>query len=279
MRTDRRPESPAGDRTPLRARAPAARLPEAREERAARPRAHRRDGPPRPARRRPARGVRRPGRRRGHHRPDRRGARLRRLQRQRGAVGISLNAAILIRHAQPEVVREWVPRMIARRGDRRDLPDRAARRLGRQQPAAEGATRRRPLRDQRREDVDHLRRPGRRLPDLRAHRQARRGRQGRQRLLHSVRGHDGHLAHAASTTSAAPSSAAARCSSTTCACRSSHRLGDEGKGFTQVMQGFDYSRALIGLQCCGAAQASLDEAWAYSRSARPSADRSGSSRA
>ncbi len=45
----------------------------------------------------------------------------------------------------------------------------------------------------------------------------------------------------------------------------SHRLGDEGKGFTQVMQGFDYSRALIGLQCVGAAQASLDEAWAYSK--------------
>ncbi len=45
----------------------------------------------------------------------------------------------------------------------------------------------------------------------------------------------------------------------------SHRLGDEGKGFTQVMQGFDYSRALIGLQCVGAAQASLDEAWAYAK--------------
>ena len=44
-----------------------------------------------------------------------------------------------------------------------------------------------------------------------------------------------------------------------------HRLGDEGKGFTQVMQGFDYSRALIGLQCVGAAQASLDEAFAYSK--------------
>lgn len=42
----------------------------------------------------------------------------------------------------------------------------------------------------------------------------------------------------------------------------SHRLGEEGKGFTQVMQGFDYSRALIGLQCVGPAQASLDEAWA-----------------
>ena len=44
-----------------------------------------------------------------------------------------------------------------------------------------------------------------------------------------------------------------------------YRLGGEGKGFSQVMQGFDYSRALIGLQCCGAAQASLDEAWAYSK--------------
>ena len=28
----------------------------------------------------------------------------------------------------------------------------------------------------------------------------------------------------------------------------SHRLGDENKGFVQVMQGFDFSRALIGLQ-------------------------------
>jgi cyclohexanecarboxyl-CoA dehydrogenase len=42
-----------------------------------------------------------------------------------------------------------------------------------------------------------------------------------------------------------------------------HRIGEEGKGFIQVMQGFDYSRALIGLQCCAAAQASLDETWAY----------------
>ena len=40
-------------------------------------------------------------------------------------------------------------------------------------------------------------------------------------------------------------------------------LGREGTGFTQVMQGFDYSRILIGLQCIGAAQASLDETWEY----------------
>jgi len=42
-----------------------------------------------------------------------------------------------------------------------------------------------------------------------------------------------------------------------------HRLGEEGRGFTQVMAGFDYSRALIALQCLGAAQASIDEAWQY----------------
>jgi len=40
-------------------------------------------------------------------------------------------------------------------------------------------------------------------------------------------------------------------------------LGREGTGFTQVMQGFDYSRILIALQCIGAAQASLDETWEY----------------
>ena len=42
-----------------------------------------------------------------------------------------------------------------------------------------------------------------------------------------------------------------------------NRLADEGSGFVQVMQGFDFSRALIGLQVLGAAQASLDESWAY----------------
>ncbi len=42
-----------------------------------------------------------------------------------------------------------------------------------------------------------------------------------------------------------------------------NRLAAEGAGFVQVMQGFDFSRALIGLQCLGAAQASLDESWAY----------------
>mgnify|MGYP003990679193 FL=1 len=41
-------------------------------------------------------------------------------------------------------------------------------------------------------------------------------------------------------------------------------LGEEGAGFRQVMHGFDFSRALIGLQVLGAARASLDEAWQYS---------------
>jgi len=43
------------------------------------------------------------------------------------------------------------------------------------------------------------------------------------------------------------------------------RLGGEGKGFTQVMQGFDYSRILLSLMCIAAAQASIDETWAYTR--------------
>lgn len=42
-----------------------------------------------------------------------------------------------------------------------------------------------------------------------------------------------------------------------------HRLGDEGTGFVQVMQGFDFSRALIGLQVLAVARVALDEAWAY----------------
>lgn len=40
-------------------------------------------------------------------------------------------------------------------------------------------------------------------------------------------------------------------------------LATEGKGFVQIIGGFDYSRALIALECHGAARASLDEAWQY----------------
>ena len=43
----------------------------------------------------------------------------------------------------------------------------------------------------------------------------------------------------------------------------SHRLGDENKGFVQVMQGFDFSRALIGLQVMAVARVALDETWEY----------------
>jgi cyclohexanecarboxyl-CoA dehydrogenase len=41
------------------------------------------------------------------------------------------------------------------------------------------------------------------------------------------------------------------------------RIGAEGAGFVQVMQGFDFSRSLIGLMCVGAAQQSVDETCAY----------------
>jgi cyclohexanecarboxyl-CoA dehydrogenase len=42
-----------------------------------------------------------------------------------------------------------------------------------------------------------------------------------------------------------------------------HRLGAEGEGFVQVMQGFDYSRALIGLMVLGVARAALSETWRH----------------
>jgi cyclohexanecarboxyl-CoA dehydrogenase len=42
-----------------------------------------------------------------------------------------------------------------------------------------------------------------------------------------------------------------------------HRLGDENRGFVQVMQGFDFSRALIGLQVLAVARVALEETWAY----------------
>ena len=40
-------------------------------------------------------------------------------------------------------------------------------------------------------------------------------------------------------------------------------IGPEGGGFSRVMQAFDYTRALIGLMCLGAARATLDETVDY----------------
>ncbi|MBA3742510.1 acyl-CoA dehydrogenase family protein [Sporichthya sp.] len=42
-----------------------------------------------------------------------------------------------------------------------------------------------------------------------------------------------------------------------------HLLGEENRAFAGVMTGFDYSRALIGLQSLAVARVSLDETWAY----------------
>lgn len=42
-----------------------------------------------------------------------------------------------------------------------------------------------------------------------------------------------------------------------------HLLGEENQAFVQVMGGFDYSRALLGIQCLAVARRSLDETWAF----------------
>jgi cyclohexanecarboxyl-CoA dehydrogenase len=49
---------------------------------------------------------------------------------------------------------------------------------------------------------------------------------------------------------------------------SSHRVGAEGTGFYQVMQGFDYNRVLIALACLGVAQISLEETMTYVKERR-----------
>jgi cyclohexanecarboxyl-CoA dehydrogenase len=48
----------------------------------------------------------------------------------------------------------------------------------------------------------------------------------------------------------------------------SHRIGAEGTGFYQVMQGFDYNRVLIALSCLGVAQISLEETMTYVKERR-----------
>lgn len=40
-------------------------------------------------------------------------------------------------------------------------------------------------------------------------------------------------------------------------------MAEQDRAFGTLMAGFDYSRALIGLECVGPAQASVDETWAY----------------
>jgi len=45
-------------------------------------------------------------------------------------------------------------------------------------------------------------------------------------------------------------------------------LGAENQGFSQVMAGFDYSRALLGILCLSVARVSLDQAWQYTSQRR-----------
>jgi cyclohexanecarboxyl-CoA dehydrogenase len=178
-------------------------------------------------------------------------------------VGTSLNAAILIRNAQPELVERWVPRMV--RGEAL-----VAICLTEPRGGSDAAN----LQVRARRDGDHYVINGEKTSITFADRAD----------AYIVFARTGEPESGAKGVSAFFIPADSPGIQRTCfndvgsaiAGRGSvffddvrvpvdHRLGDEGKGFTQVMQGFDYSRALIGLQCVGAAQASLDEAWAYAK--------------
>ena len=178
-------------------------------------------------------------------------------------VGASLNAAILIRHAQPELVDEWVPRMV--RGE-------AVVAICLTEPRGGS-------------DASNLQLKARRVGDDYIV-------NGEKTSITFADRADAYLifARTGSVEDGAKGVSAFFIPATSPGIQrtrfddvgsaiigrgsvffddvkvpASHLVGDVGKGFTQVMQGFDYSRALIGLQCCGAAQASLDEAWAYSK--------------
>jgi cyclohexanecarboxyl-CoA dehydrogenase len=179
-------------------------------------------------------------------------------------VGISLNAAILIRHAQPEIVREWVPKMI--RGE-------AVVAICLTEPR--GGSDAGNLTMKARRDGDGYVLNGEKTSITFADRAdaylifARTGKpeDGPRGVSAFFIPYAGKQGIQRTKFDDVGSAIIGRGSVFLDDVRvpPSHRLGDEGKGFTQVMQGFDYSRALIGLQCVGAAQASLDEAWAYAK--------------
>jgi cyclohexanecarboxyl-CoA dehydrogenase len=178
-------------------------------------------------------------------------------------VGISLNAAILIRHAQPEVVKEWVPRMT--RGQ-------AVVAICLTEPR--GGSDASNLQMKARRDGDHYVINGEKTSITFADRAdaylifARTGKADEGAKGVTAFFIPGDTPGISATHFDDVGSAIIGRGSVffdDVRVPVSHRLGDDGKGFTQVMQGFDYSRALIGLQCCGAAQASLDEAWAYAK--------------
>ena len=183
-------------------------------------------------------------------------------------VGISLNAAILMRHAPPEMVREWVPRMT--RGE-------AIVAICLTEPR--GGSDASNLTLKARRDGDHYVINGEKTSITFADRadaylifartgKPEEGAKGVSAFFIPYEGKDGKTPGISRTKFDDVGSAIIGRGSVffdDVRVPLSHRLGGEGKGFTQVMQGFDYSRALIGLQCVGAAQASLDEAWAYSK--------------
>ena len=184
-------------------------------------------------------------------------------------VGISLNAAILIRHAQPAIVQEWVPRMT--RGE-------AVVAICLTEPRGGSDASNLQLKARRvsHPDGDYYLINGEKTSITFADRAdaylifARTGsaEQGAKGVSAFFIPYEGTAGITRTRFDDVGSAVIGRGSVffDDVKVPVSHRLGDEGKGFTQVMQGFDYSRALIGLQCIGAAQASLDEAWAYAQS-------------
>ena len=183
----RRPDGAARRGAPLCARATRPAVPDARHRARDRPHPAQADGRARPDRCRPARGLRRPRRKRCHVGPHHRSDRGGRLQRQLRAVArlADGNDRASEREPRTRAPLEHTPRR--RRSHHGARSHRTRRWLGRGEPEAQGAARRRPLHPQRREDVDLVRRPGGLDRRLRAHRHTRGGSAWRQRVPRPAR--------------------------------------------------------------------------------------------
>ncbi len=67
------------------------------------------------------------------------------------------------------------------------------------------------------------------------------------------------------TATSARSARTRRSSWTTCACRPSNLIGEEGKGFRASLRALDMNRPTIGAQCVGLAQGAMEASIAYAK--------------
>ena len=176
-----------------------------------------------------------------------------------------LAGEILGKSGSDEIRARWLP-PTARGGDHcRARADRANGRLRRRQPRVPRRAGGRRVRDHRREVGDHVRHERARGDRVRPHRRDAKARGVTAFLVPlDLPG----ISRSALRDLGTRGIRRAVLSFDHVRFPASHRLGAEGSGFYQVMQGFDYNRVIIALACLGVAQVSLEETMTYVKERR-----------